>query len=177
MQRPILVPASQPGITSYTLSSHDAFTVKAVSALLDNSAGGNSIMPMLYVQEPSGGLPYLQQLGYINNTCFMSLGARSEPFGIDNNANVYYPQTDVSGDSTFRTQRMEELTLYTGCTIGITTPAYNSVDPTNPLSGLDTGWTVSNFLLWVEDTGAVQAAQFAATLTVGPFQLVPGPQA
>lgn len=176
MPRPIHVPQDQPGISSYTLSPSEEFSVLAVTfSLVPLGGAGGDTFAYLDYRDPAGGIIYSQVLaGDDGGPIFYSLAPEAEPFGAQAAVAPAWPQSQEDWSYGYVTQRLSPQTLYAGCTINAYKPVGYIQPPTDPITAVSSLYSIPDLHLWVEDSAASIAQSNPATVTVGPYMLVPG---
>jgi hypothetical protein len=155
MPRPIHVPSGQPGITTYTLSAGEEFSVLAVTFSLVPLAGaGADNFAYLDMRDPAGGIIYLQPLSPGDGAnMFYSLAVDAEPFTTENYTPPYWPQDSTDVGFAYVSQRLSPQTLYTGCTLNVYKTVGSEQPPTDPITDVSTHYTIPDLHLWVADVG------------------------
>jgi hypothetical protein len=177
--RPIHVPQGEPGISTYTLSANEEWSLlSATFTVLALSGAGGDNFAWIDYRDPTGGIIYLQPLAISDGgNVFYSLSTDAEPFATNDDNPPFWPQSTDDYDYYYATQRLSSQTLYTGCTVNAYKTAGLFYPPTDPITQVSSFYTIPDLHLWVEDTAASVAQTQDTPVLVGPYMLVPGPVA
>lgn len=180
MPRPIHVAQGEAGISSYTLSPHEEWTLLAVTfSIVPQAGSGGDDFAWLDYRDPAGGIIMLQPLTPADGgNMFYSLAVGASEFVATLGNPPYFPQYAQAFTDLYSSQRLTKQTLYTGCTVNAYKTTFEVQSPTDPITAVNPAYTIPDLHLWVEDTAAsIAAAGNSGSFVVGPYQLVLGPSA
>lgn len=179
MPRAVLGKVTRPGISTYTLSPHEEFEIRAVTFSIVPLAGaGGDNFAWLDYRDPNDHIIYLQPLSPADGSdMFYSLAVDASEFLAENPPNTFWPQATDGTGPFYVSQRLSPQILYANCTVNAYKTIGSESPPTDPITAVSPHYSIPDLHLWVEDTGAARAAASRELVTVGPYMLVGGPNA
>jgi hypothetical protein len=180
MARSILVPHSAAGVIQYQLQGGEEFVVTALTVTAYPGEGVNPPNDEFYICEyvnATGLMIWRQPLGgatSYGSSCYLSAAIDAVDLQTMFNQS-FQNNSDTSLDRwwSMNTTKLPSVTVGPGCVARVYALAIDP-DPTQPpFPQADASGVFADLHLWVEDVGVSQV-----DLTpVGPYMLVPGPNA
>lgn len=156
MARAITAVEIGDSIASYTLGQLEAFTVLALTFnLVPVGAVGGDNFAWLDYRDPKGQIIHLQPLAPGDGAnMFYSLAVDAEPFLAENAQLPATPQNSDGSGYYYVSQRLAPIPLTGKCTINVYKTAGSESPPTDPITAIESGYTIPDLHLWVQDAGS-----------------------